>query len=97
MTAGFIGKFYMMLAAVNAAYWWLLALVVIGSAIGLYYYLRVVVTLFMTEAGMSRYRIPFNWSRTAGGVVLVFIAMAIILLGLFPQPLLEMGLLSEMF
>lgn len=96
MTAGFIGKFYMMLAAVTAAYWWLLALVVIGSAIGLYYYLRVVVTLFMMEAGMARFRIPFNWSRSVGGIVLVLIAAAIILLGILPQPLLDIGSLGEL-
>lgn len=95
MTVGFIGKFYMILTAINAAYWWLLATIVIGSAIGLYYYLRVVVTLFMTEAGMARYRVPFNWSQTAGGFVLVLIAAAIILSGLFPEPLLELATLGD--
>jgi len=96
MTAGFIGKFYMILAAVNAADWYLLGIIVIGSAIGLYYYLRVVVTLFMTEPGMARYRIPFHWSRTAGGIVLVLIAAAIILLGVFPEPLLELATLGDL-
>jgi len=50
----------------------------------------------MMEAGMARFRVPFNWSRSVGGIVLVLIATAIILLGLLPQPLLDMGLLSEM-
>lgn len=96
MNAGFIGKFYIILTAVNSAQWWLLAIIVLGSAIGLYYYLRVVVTLFMMEAGMSRHKIPFDWSRTAGGVVLVLIAAAILFTGILPETLLEIVTLGSM-
>jgi NADH-quinone oxidoreductase subunit N len=96
MNAGFIGKFYMILAAVNASYWWMLAIVVLGSAIGLYYYLRVVVTLFMLESGMSRHKIPFDWSRTAGGVVLVLIAAAVLFTGILPETMLEIVTLGSM-
>jgi NADH-quinone oxidoreductase subunit N len=96
MTAGFIGKFYMMLTAVNAAFWWLLGFVVVGSAIGLYYYMRVVITLFLVEPGMTRQQIPFNWSHTAGGIVLALIAVAIIVLGVYPEPLLELATFGEL-
>ena len=37
MTLGFIGKFYVLAVGVHAHLWWLVAAVVIGSAIGLYY------------------------------------------------------------
>ena len=41
MTLGFIGKFYVLAVGVQAHLWWLVGAVVVGSAIGLYYYLRV--------------------------------------------------------
>ncbi|VDZ77808.1 NADH-ubiquinone oxidoreductase chain N [Salmonella bongori] len=48
MTLGFIGKFYVLAVGVQASLWWLVAAVVVGSAIGLYYYLRVAVSLLPT-------------------------------------------------
>ncbi|MDI1301577.1 MAG: NADH-quinone oxidoreductase subunit NuoN [bacterium] len=89
VTAGFIGKFYVVIAAVNAGLWWLLALVVIGSAIGLYYYLRVMVTMFLPEAGMHRYDAAKNWGYRAGGLVVLGLTLAMFVLGMYPQPALE--------
>ena len=42
LTIGFIGKFYVFAAGVEGAQWLLLAIMIIGSAIGLFYYLRIV-------------------------------------------------------
>ncbi|MEH6518597.1 MAG: NADH-quinone oxidoreductase subunit N [Halioglobus sp.] len=42
LTAGFIAKFYVISAAVSGSHWILLASLVVGSGIGIYYYLRVV-------------------------------------------------------
>ena len=46
-TAGFIGKFYLIDAAVDGDYTWLGVLIVIGSMISLGYYLRVVAAMWM--------------------------------------------------
>ena len=46
-TAGFMGKFWLFSAAIDANYVWLAVLGVLNSAISLYYYLRVVVFMFM--------------------------------------------------
>jgi NADH-quinone oxidoreductase subunit N len=46
ITIGFIGKFYLLTLAVKLSEWWLVAAMLIGSAVGLYYYLRVIFTLF---------------------------------------------------
>ncbi|MDR9963734.1 hypothetical protein KIF59_07695 [Enterobacter cloacae subsp. cloacae] len=53
MTLGFIGRFYVLAVGVQAHLWWLTAGVVIGSAIGLYYYLRVAVSLVPERASNS--------------------------------------------
>jgi NADH-quinone oxidoreductase subunit N len=90
MNMGFIGKFYVILAAINSDLWWLLAILVIGSAIGLYYYLRVIGILFLQERGMARLRVPFDWSHSACGLMLMITAILIMLLGIYPQPMLDL-------
>jgi NADH-quinone oxidoreductase subunit N len=49
-TAGFIGKFYLIDAAVAGDYAWLGVAIVIGSMISLAYYLKVVAAMWMAEA-----------------------------------------------
>ena len=48
-TAGFIGKFYLIDAAVSGGYTWLGVAIVVGSMISLGYYLPVVATIWMRE------------------------------------------------
>ena len=88
LTAGFIGKFYIIAAGVESQLWWLLGALVIGSAIGLYYYLRVMVTLYLVEPGIRRHDAPLNWGQHAGGIMLLLIALLVFVLGVYPQPLL---------
>lgn len=97
MTMGFIGKFYVILATATAGLWWLLAALVIGSGIGLYYYLRVIVTLFMLEPGMSRLRRPFDWGHSACGAMLMITTLLILLFGVYPQPMLDLVALGKAF
>jgi NADH-quinone oxidoreductase subunit N len=49
-TAGFIGKFYLIDAAVDGDYTWLAVFIVIGSMISLAYYLKVVAAIWMTPS-----------------------------------------------
>ena len=49
-TAGFIGKFYLIDAAVSGGYTWLGVVIVVGSMISLGYYLPVIAAMWMREA-----------------------------------------------
>jgi NADH-quinone oxidoreductase subunit N len=85
LTAGFVGKFYVVLAGADRALWTLLFVLVASSAIGLYYYLRVVVMVYDQslagdETVASRSHIPLAATVALG----VSIAL-IVGLGLFPQ------------
>jgi NADH-quinone oxidoreductase subunit N len=51
LTAGFIGKFYLFTTGVDTALWGLLALLVVGSAISIFYYLRIIYTMSRTLTG----------------------------------------------
>ncbi|MGE8498143.1 MAG: NADH-quinone oxidoreductase subunit NuoN [Pseudomonas sp.] len=90
LTAGFIGKFYVIAAGVQAQLWWLLGALVLGSAIAVFYYLRVMVTLFLAEPNLRSHDAPFNWGQRAGGIMLLVVALLTFLLGVYPQPLLEL-------
>ncbi|MDA8104789.1 MAG: NADH-quinone oxidoreductase subunit N [Nitrospiraceae bacterium] len=48
-TAGFMGKFYLFMSAVNAGYTWVVIIAVIFSAISAYFYLRIVMYMYMKE------------------------------------------------
>lgn len=47
VTAGFIGKFYLLRAAIDANYDWLAIFIVVGSVISLAYYLKVVAAMWL--------------------------------------------------
>ncbi len=90
LTAGFIGKFYVIAAGVQAQLWWLIGALVLGSAIAVFYYLRVMVTLFLNEPNLQRHDAPFNWGQRAGGIMLMLVAALAFVLGVYPQPLLDL-------
>ncbi|WP_285426056.1 MULTISPECIES: NADH-quinone oxidoreductase subunit NuoN [unclassified Pseudomonas] len=90
LTTGFIGKFYIIATGVEAHLWWLTASLVIGSAIGVFYYLRVMVTLYLQDSKIQRHDAPFNWAQRAGGVMLLGITLLAFFLGVYPQPLLSL-------
>lgn len=46
LTMGFIGKFYLINLAVQTQQWWLITALIIGSGIGLVYYLAIIFSLF---------------------------------------------------
>ena len=45
LTAGFIGKFYIVAAGVNTDQWLLVVMLAVNSAIGLYYYIKIIATM----------------------------------------------------
>jgi NADH-quinone oxidoreductase subunit N len=48
-TAGFFGKFFLLLSGANKSNYWVIAIAAINMVISLYYYLRVVKTIFMNH------------------------------------------------
>lgn len=88
LTAGFMGKFYVLLAGVGSARWWLVGSLVASSAIGLYYYLRIVVTMFLEEDATSgKHDLPAV--PLAGSLLLALLGVVIVGIGLYPAPLLD--------
>jgi NADH-quinone oxidoreductase subunit N len=87
LTAGFVAKFYLLSSAVSDARWILLGSLVIGSSIGIYYYLRVV--FYMTrrvEEHNNNPEAPHGWVEKLVSCALI---ASILVLGTAPQALME--------
>jgi NADH-quinone oxidoreductase subunit N len=89
LTAGFTGKFYILVVSVGSAVWSLAIILVLSSVIGLYYYLRVIVVMFLPQeqespAKQRRLLLPLP---LAGGAVLIVLALLLVGLGIYPSPL----------
>ncbi len=82
-TAGFMGKFWLFGAAIDADYVWLAVIGVLNSAVSLYYYIRIVVFMYLKEPEVSR----VEPTRPALAAALWVALVATIALGLYPQPL----------
>ena len=87
MTAGFIAKFYLISAGVEGSMWALLWALIVGSAIGIYYYLRVIFTMTARPETTSRNERPV--ARGAFAVVCL-LGLTILGFGVYPTPLIAL-------
>jgi len=90
-TAGFIGKWYIFSAAVSSGYYWLAIVGVLTSVVSVFFYLRVVVMMYMSERGSAE--IP---PRVAGigMAALALSIIAIVYLGVLPTQVLNVAAAS---
>ncbi len=89
LTVGFLAKFYVLASAVEQHAWGLALAVIVGSAIGLYYYLRWVIVQFLPRPGGMSREGDFSEMNIASAVALLVLLVALIGAGVWPQPLVE--------
>jgi NADH-quinone oxidoreductase subunit N len=87
LTAGFIGKFYVVAAGVGSALWLVVFALVINSVIGLFYYLRIIIAMFSDLKDDVRLKMKISRS---GSIVLAALTLLLILFGVYPTPLIEL-------
>ncbi len=93
-TAGFIGKFYVFMAAVEAGLSWLAVVALVFAAISAYYYMRVVMVMYMREPERGLAHPPQLVPSPALSVVLACAVAGVIFFGLYPNPLVNLALQS---
>ncbi|HWR20336.1 MAG TPA: proton-conducting transporter membrane subunit, partial [Verrucomicrobiae bacterium] len=87
-TAGFMGKLYIFSAALEGRYLGLAVIGVLNSVISVYYYLRVIVIMYMSEAASPRPLVP---ASVAAVLAVVMSVLGTLHLGLFPAGLLDLA------
>jgi NADH-quinone oxidoreductase subunit N len=87
LTIGFIAKFYLITTGIDGSLWILVWALVLGSAVSIYYYLRVV--LAMTRSGTA-VQYPYATQTPEGMSILVILGAMLITFGIYPMPLIDM-------
>ena len=84
LTAGFLGKFYVIAAGASQSRWVLLFTLVVSSTIGLFYYLRILAAMYAPSQDTTAREQPLSLPAT---VALAVLTGLVFLLGLYPAPL----------
>lgn len=93
LTAGFLGKLYILLAGARLHLWPAVFALVVSSVLGLSYYLRVVVALYQPVSGASQDATTLRRGRMRSPLTETALAVLAILLigaGAWPAPLIHL-------
>jgi NADH-quinone oxidoreductase subunit N len=98
LTAGFVGKFYIIASGVNTQLWLLVFMLVLNSVIGLFYYIRVIAVMFAQPApGQQQVRKVLHPALSfASGATMAALALLLVWIGVYPTSLVYLirGLLA---
>jgi NADH-quinone oxidoreductase subunit N len=85
LTGGFMAKYYMLMAVVETGhYLWLVIFALLCAAVSVYYYFRVIQAMYFKEGAGQQLELSPGFTA-----MLVLMALLIVLLGLFPQVLID--------
>lgn len=84
--AGFFGKYYIFLAAIQEGYTWLAIVGVLASVIGVYYYIRVIIYMYFYDGDVTLEAEPSYIGMTA----LILAAIAVLQMGILPSTVLRL-------
>ncbi|MEY4629880.1 MAG: hypothetical protein RLZZ595_2206, partial [Bacteroidota bacterium] len=83
LTAGFFAKYYMLISVLKyGSSMWLVIVAILGAAVSVYYYFRVIQALYFKEASSAAEEITFSKSFQ---VLMVINAILILALGIHPD------------
>src|SRR3981081_929351 len=86
ITGGFFAKFYVLSAALNSNLVGLAIILVLNSALGAYYYLRIIVSIYMRK---PRGEVPVTRVPAAAALAIALCVLATLYLGVVPGPVLD--------
>lgn len=87
ITAGFFAKYFVFITMIGTSYKWLLILAILTSAVGAYYYLKVIIAMYFKEQD-SELAVPVEKSNS---LVIIVTTILTIVIGVVP------GFVAEMF
>lgn len=88
LTVGFFAKFYLVAAGVGNAAWGLVWALIVGSAIGIYYYLRIVFAMTKRPDDDRQHEVRrISWE---GLLTIGVLGLLVVALGVYPTPAIEL-------
>jgi len=89
LTAGFMGKFYILMAGVESALWLMAVILVVNTMISFYYYLRVAFMMFRDAPEGEAARVVAPSLSFMGGAALAVLTLLLVWIGVYPGPLVQ--------
>jgi len=87
LTAGFVGKFYILSAGVSEHQWLLVIMLVLNSAIGIYYYIKLIAAMFEKqverEATAAEELHPYFY--IVNGITMTLLTLTLLWIGIYPH------------
>ena len=84
--AGFVGKFYLFAAVIERQFYFLAVVGILNSVVSLYYYARIVRTMFLDQPTGDEGTITVDWSN---GALLYPLAALTVVLGVYWAPVID--------
>jgi len=94
ITGGFFAKFYVLSAALKSNLVILAIILVLNSAVGAYYYLRIIVMMYMRE---PQSEVPISPVPVSAGIAITVCVLLTLYLGVLPGPVLDYAARSARF
>jgi NADH-quinone oxidoreductase subunit N len=88
LTAGFMGKLYVLIAGVRSALWLMVVALAVNTVIGFYYYLRIAFNMFR-DVPAEEVSLTAPSLSLAGSVALVALTLSLVWVGVYPSPLIH--------
>ena len=87
LTAGFVGKFYILAAGVSTGRWLLVGMLVLNSVVGLYYYIRLIAAMFERQEETQKTPTPelHPYFYMVSGFTMALLVVALLWLGVYPN------------
>ncbi len=89
LTAGFMGKFYVLRASVWSALWLMAIMLVVNTMISFYYYLRVAFMMFRDAPEGEAAPVAAPSLSLLGGAALAGLMLLLVWIGVYPDPLIQ--------
>lgn len=89
LTAGFMGKFYVLMAGVGSALWLLAIMLVVNTMVSFYYYLRVAFMMFRDAPEGETASVATPSLSFMGAAALAALTLLMVWIGVYPGPLIH--------
>ena len=86
--AGFFGKFYLFTEVIKAGYIYLVLIAILGSLISVYYYFKTIIAMYSEPESTHSTTFDLGFAK----IILVVMSILVVLIGLFPDLLLQIGI-----
>lgn len=92
LTAGFVGKFYILAAGVSTHKWLLVAMLVLNSAIGLYYYIKLIAAMFerQTDVPGQETKELHPYFYAVSGITMTALTLTLLWMGIYPHGMISL-------